>query len=85
MALAVARVAAEYGLEVVYIEPQVIAELLAKARGSDFGARPDEYLVDEMLGACFARTAAAGVQGPVVVRGGEGYTCEWQVVCGKHS
>jgi hypothetical protein len=76
MTLAVARVAAEYGLEVVYIEPQVIGELLERARTGDFGARPDEYLADEVLGACFARTAAAGLQGPVVVRGKGTYWCE---------
>lgn len=60
VALAIARVAEEYGVQVEYIEPAVIARILARAQSDGFGARPYEYLVDEVLGETLAHAAASG-------------------------
>lgn len=73
--LAVVRVAAEYGLCVEHVAPAVILAVLKASRGEGFGARPDEYLVDDLLGDCFARAAAAGLRSAVSVHGGPTFTC----------
>jgi ATP-dependent Clp protease ATP-binding subunit ClpA len=62
LALAIARVAKEYGLRIQRTAPGVILALLKQSRLEGFGARPDEYLIDRVLGDCFA--AAARVRGP---------------------
>lgn len=67
--LAVARVAAEYGLKVSWIEPSVIASILSASERNKFGARPDEYMVDELLGHTFAEAAASGQRRSVEVEG----------------
>jgi hypothetical protein len=69
MASAVSRVAEEYGLRVERVAPSVILALLAEARADRWGARPDEYLVDRILGGAFARRAASGDRLPVEVTG----------------
>ena len=68
-ALAIVAVAAEYGLTVSRVEPPVIWQVLAEDPVGDFGARPLEYAIDEILGEVFARTAAAGGAGSVAVLG----------------
>ncbi len=73
---AVARVASEYGLNVVQIEPEVVLAILEKANSDGYGARPDEYLVDDLLGPAFAQTASRGVSAPVRVTGGPPFFCE---------
>jgi len=54
LTLAITSIAAEYGLIIEYIEPSVISYLLRLSSGNEWGARPDEYLADEQLGAIFA-------------------------------
>ena len=72
--LAIVRVAEEYGLRVARIAPAVVTHILEEARGDGFGARPDEYLVDEVLGACFGQAAQAA-DGDVEVTGGPPFAC----------
>jgi hypothetical protein len=74
MALVIAAVAQDYGLAVEHIEPAVIASLLGRAESGSLGVRPDEYLVDSLLGPAFAQSAAAGWQ-TVEVRAGPPYAC----------
>jgi hypothetical protein len=67
--LAIAHVAEEYGLRVDRIAPSVVASIMEQARSNEFGARPDEYLVDELLGEVFADAASAHTGAPVEVCG----------------
>jgi len=69
VALAISDVAEEYGLRVAYIEPTVIVELMQKARSQSFGVRPERFLIDDLLGGAFAKTAKQGASGPIVVVG----------------
>lgn len=73
--LAVARVAEEYGVTIARIEPQIIAHILSQLRGGDFGARPDERLVDDVLGEAFMRAAHAYPSMPLAVCGEPPFTC----------
>jgi ATP-dependent Clp protease ATP-binding subunit ClpC len=68
-ALAVLRVGDEYGLSVSRVEPSVISTVLQEAGDGSLGARPDEYLIDELLGAAFARARSDGLEDGVVVTG----------------
>jgi hypothetical protein len=72
--LAITRVAGEYGLHVVRIAPSVVTYLLEQARSDGFGARPDEYLVDDVLGECFS-AVARDMRGSVKVIGGPPFNC----------
>lgn len=56
---ALARVAAEYGLTVERIDPEIVSSIVNRPY-DELGARPDEYYIDDMLGAVFARYAATG-------------------------
>ncbi|NTU50308.1 MAG: ATP-dependent Clp protease ATP-binding subunit, partial [Desulfobulbaceae bacterium] len=69
LALAIAEVAEEYGLQVNYVEPSVIVDLMHKARSSNFGVRPERYLIDDLLGATFAEVASYDTVKPVTVVG----------------
>jgi ATP-dependent Clp protease ATP-binding subunit ClpA len=60
LALTISEVASEYGVTVRYIEPAVIVDLMRQLESADFGARPAQYLVDELLGSLFARAARSG-------------------------
>lgn len=73
--LAITRVAEEYGLQVVRIAPTVVADVLRGCSSEGFGARPDEYLVDELLGPCLADAAATGLKEPMAVVAGPPYQC----------
>ena len=73
--LAISRVAEEYGLRVARIDPTVVANILKASQDEGLGARPDEYLVDELLGSCLAEAAAAGLEHPAVVQAGPPYRC----------
>jgi len=66
-ALAVAEVAAEFGLEVQRIDPAVVIELMTRLRSRSFGVRPARYLIDDLLGPAFSRAATAGLSGPLEV------------------
>jgi hypothetical protein len=58
--LAIQSVAAEYGLEVAEVDPLLIAELLS-ASPPGLGARPSQYLVDDVLGGVLAGAARSSV------------------------
>lgn len=67
--LAIVAVAREYCLEVGRIQPTVIIAILHETRAVNFGARPFEYVIEELLGQCFAEAVAAQVSQPVEVQG----------------
>lgn len=67
--LAIADVAREYGLEVQRIEPSVVVRILETIRSQGFGARPERYQIDELLGGRFAQMAGAGNRKPIAVTG----------------
>jgi AAA domain (Cdc48 subfamily) len=58
LALAVVRIAEEYGVKVKRIASETLAALLDQVRGGSFGSRPDEYLIDDFLGSAFAEAAS---------------------------
>jgi hypothetical protein len=68
--LSIVRVAREYGVEVAYVEPEVVTALLEDAWSEDFGARPDVNLVDDLLGPLF-EAAAHDYPGQLVRIGGD--------------
>ncbi len=57
IALSIGRVAAQYGVVVGRIDPDVIVAVYSQLEDDDFGARPAEQLVDELLGHLFAAEA----------------------------
>jgi hypothetical protein len=73
---AVARVANEYGLRIRQIEPGAVLAILEQAKSDGYGARPDEYLVDDLLGPAFAEAVAGGASTPVKITGGPPFRCE---------
>jgi len=77
MALAVAEVAEEYGLQVAYVQPEVIVDLMEKSRSRSFGVRPERFLIDDILGGAFAKAAQEQVPNPVDVAGPP-YECKSQ-------
>ena len=72
--LSITRVAQEYGLRIVRIDASVVADVLNACPADGFGARPTEYLVDDLLGACFGETVERGPNGPLVLNG-QPYRC----------
>jgi ATP-dependent Clp protease ATP-binding subunit ClpA len=54
---ALVRVASEYSLAVEMIDPEIVSSIVNRPY-EGLGARPDEYYIDDMLGAEFARYAA---------------------------
>ncbi|MBX3451337.1 MAG: ATP-dependent Clp protease ATP-binding subunit [Planctomycetaceae bacterium] len=73
---AIARGASEYGLNVAQIEPQVVLAILEQAKSNAYGARPDEYLVDDLLGSAFAQAVSSDDSFAVRVTGGPPFGCE---------
>ena len=67
IALAIIEVTKEYGINAVYVEPEVVIEIMKKGRSDDFGIRPEKYLIDDMLGAVFSKAAQNGMTQPVRV------------------
>jgi ATP-dependent Clp protease ATP-binding subunit ClpB len=55
--VALVRVASEYSLAVETIDPEIVSSIVNRPYDG-LGARPDEYYIDDMLGAEFARYAA---------------------------
>jgi hypothetical protein len=76
--LAVAEVAEEYGLKVAHVDPQIIVDLMQKAKSQNFGVRPERFLIDEVLGGTFVKAAEQGISNPVDVLGPP-------YVCNSHS
>lgn len=71
---AVARVAAEYGLTVVRVAPEVVSTIVNRPY-EDLGARPDEYYIDDLLSAEFSRYASSGEQPTVSIEASPGPIC----------
>lgn len=69
VALAIAEVATEYGLNLAYVAPTVIIDIIRKAGSQSFGIRPERFFIDEELGGVFALAARHDGQGPVEVLG----------------
>ncbi len=69
VALSVAGVGREYGLEVQRIEPQTVICIMETIWSQGFGARPERYQIDEVLGGVFAKAAAERMKNPVSVKG----------------
>lgn len=69
VALAIADVAEEYGLKVAYVEPGVVVDLMQRVHSQSFGARPERFLIDDLLGGAFARAAEQDVTTPITVAG----------------
>lgn len=65
--LSIVRVAKEYDVEVAYVKPEVILELLGELQSEDFGARPDINLIDDFLGPAFEEAARNYPGVPVTV------------------
>lgn len=63
--LAIVEVAAEYGVNTGYVEPDVVIEIMKQVRTTNFGIRPEKYLIDDMLGPAFARASKNGMDNPV--------------------
>ncbi len=63
------RVGREFGLEVATVQPGVITEVLRQTGQAGFGARPDEYLVEELIGPAFAKAARTGLERVKVIAG----------------
>lgn len=74
-ALSIVRVASEYGVSVSRIAPAVISALLRRGQTDGFGARPIEYLAEDMLAATFAEAAASYGSLPIEVTGGPPFRC----------
>jgi ATP-dependent Clp protease ATP-binding subunit ClpA len=74
-ALSVVRVAAEYGVQVVKIRPETLSAVIKQLGGNDYGARPSEHLIDDLLGAAFIERAREFNNDPVEVCGETEFTC----------
>jgi len=74
VALAIRNVGAEYAVRVAHVDPEVVAEIINRTRSRSYGARPFEYVVDEMLGGAFSEVQDAST-GPVSVRFGPPLHC----------
>lgn len=73
LTLAIREVAAEYGLRLAAVAPQIVADLLSKAPDAAFGMRPQQHMIDERLGDAF--TAAAALPSPDCRIEGPPYRC----------
>jgi ATP-dependent Clp protease ATP-binding subunit ClpA len=71
---AVARVAAEYGLTVVRVAPQVVGDIIGRPYDR-LWARPDEYYIDDVLGSVFSRYVADGGARTVCIEAGPPPVC----------
>jgi ATP-dependent Clp protease ATP-binding subunit ClpA len=76
LALSIVRVASEYGLNIGYIEPETLKAILRHNADANFGARPDEYLIDELLGTMFAESAVNFGETPLTISGTTNFGCE---------
>jgi AAA domain (Cdc48 subfamily) len=63
---AVVKTAAEYGLQVIRVAPEIISSIVSQPY-DNLGARPDEYYIDEFLGPEFSRYITSGGQPTVKI------------------
>jgi hypothetical protein len=56
---AIARVAAEYGLTVMKVAPEIVGDIVSRPY-DNLGARPDEYYIDDILGSIFSQYVVTG-------------------------
>jgi ATP-dependent Clp protease ATP-binding subunit ClpA len=75
VAMAIQKIATEYGLQLRRIAPSVVAAILRRAGSGGFGVRPYEYLVDGLLGNIFSEAAAVHGFSPLEIRGGPPFEC----------
>ena len=73
--LAIVHVAREYNLEIGRIAPEVVAYILSNGPETDWGARPDEYYVDELLGDAFATAVNSATSEQVFAVEGPPFVC----------
>jgi len=71
---AVAGIAAEYGLTVARIAPEVISAIVSRPYDG-LGARPDRYYIDDLLSAELSRYAAANGQATIAIEASPVPTC----------
>lgn len=69
LAMSIVEVAAEYDVTVEKIAPAVVVDILGRLKTASFGARPATFLIDELLGGCFAEVASRRDRTPVEVLG----------------
>ncbi len=69
IAIAISEIAQEYGVTVSYVEPTVVIDIMKKVRTQNFGVRPERFIIDDLLGGIFAKTAQGQVKNPVKVSG----------------
>jgi hypothetical protein len=75
VALSIVRVASEYGLNITYIVPETLTAILKQCGTANFGVRPDEYLIDELLGERFAEAAIGFGNIPLTINGATDFYC----------
>jgi ATP-dependent Clp protease ATP-binding subunit ClpA len=75
LALSIVRVAAEYGLNICYIDPQTLTAILQKSEASNFGTRPEEYFIDDLFGDLFAGTSEDFGNVPLKIHGTDEFYC----------
>lgn len=75
LALSIVRVASEYGLNIFYIMPETLTAMLKMIPSSNFGVRPDEYFIDELLGGLFIESLDEFGNAPLELRGAETFNC----------
>ena len=73
--LSVARAAREFGLDVKWIEPDVINAIIEQSPGEGFGVRPFEYAVSDLLGDAFKEAASRWPDAAVRVCSGPPFHC----------
>ncbi len=69
IALVISQLGVEYGVRIRQIDPAVIVSILEQSKSDQFGIRPYEYLIDDLLGALLARSARAYPTVPLRVSG----------------
>jgi ATP-dependent Clp protease ATP-binding subunit ClpA len=54
----ISEVAAEYGLTITRIDPEIVISVMQQARSESFGIRPERSLIDHAFGGLFADAAS---------------------------
>ena len=75
VAHAIKTIGQEYGAQIEYIDPAVIAVILDQTSCHDFGARPYEYAADRLLGGVLGEAAAQHARAPLRIISGDPPRC----------